>query len=200
MLDLFCWFGGASSAMRGRPDWKVVGFDVHAPARPDVVADVRSLPVTAGTRPFLIWASPPCVEFSRARLPWKAGRELARKTPPSLELVRTTLAVIERLDPRFWIVENVGGAVPYFEPILGPPVFRWGAIYLWGFFPTIQTEHLRRRFKMRAKGSRIERPRRRAMIPTPFSEAVRLATETWEFAWPQPWSTVRACPPLEHAR
>lgn len=53
MLDLCCGLKGASAAMRDR-GWEVV----------------------RGRRPDLVWASPPCTEFSRESMPWtKTGND-----------------------------------------------------------------------------------------------------------------------------
>jgi len=109
--------------------WRVVRVELDATHRPDVVADVRHLPLSR-CRPDLVWASPPCTEFSRESMPWcRTGRA------PSLDLARATIAAIAHLDPRWWVIENVRGAVKWLEPLVGRPTLRIGAAYLWGRFP-----------------------------------------------------------------
>jgi hypothetical protein len=68
MLDLFAGLGGASEAMRGR-GWDVVTVDADPRFGCTVTADLSGWS-WAGKRPDLIWASPPCTEFSREAMPW----------------------------------------------------------------------------------------------------------------------------------
>ncbi len=68
MLDLFAGLGGASAAMRERV-WEVTTLDVEAGFEPDIVADIRVFHWEGGPMD-LIWASPPCEEFSREFMPW----------------------------------------------------------------------------------------------------------------------------------
>lgn len=67
-LDLCSGLGGASQPALDR-GWRVIRVDIDPRFKPDIVADVRALPL----RPFhvdVLWASPPCQEFARATLPW----------------------------------------------------------------------------------------------------------------------------------
>ena len=161
MVDLFSGLGGASAAMRDR-GWLVVTVDIEPRFRPSVVADVRNLPLRC--RPDLLWASPPCDEFAREDMPWsRTGKT------PDLSLVRAALRAVELLQPRFWILENVRGAVRY----LGPWRQRFAPIYLWGDFPLILAPPIRG-WKERLSSSR---PELRAMIPYALSEAVAVAVE-----------------------
>ena len=69
-LDLCSGLGGASQPALDR-GWKVIRVDIDPRFKPDIVADVRALPL----KPFhvdVLWASPPCQEFARNALPWKA--------------------------------------------------------------------------------------------------------------------------------
>ncbi len=125
MVDLFSGLGGASAAMVDR-GWRVVRLDGDPGCRPDVVADVRR--VVLRCQPDLLWASPPCVEFSREDQPWtRTGRV------PSLALVEATYRWVDALRPRYWILENVRGAQRW----VGPARQRFGPVYLWGNFPLI---------------------------------------------------------------
>lgn len=166
MLDLCCGLGGASQAMRAR-DWYVVRLDIEHRFHPDIVADIRKpLPL----RPFpvtLLWMSPPCMEFARESLPWcRTGR------PPDLSLIQACLALPGIWQPRWWILENVRGAVPY----LGPYQQRFGPIYLWGHFPLILCERILP-YKMRQSG---RYPDRRAVIPSALSHALARSIEQQE--------------------
>ncbi len=153
-LDLFSGTGAATAAFRRR-GWCVVSLDLDRRRRPDVVADARRLPI-AGRIDFL-WASPPCAEFSDARPSSQARR-------PSLELVFATLEAVRELRPRFWVLENVRGAIPF----LGIPVQKIGPWCLWGYFPPIQvTAELAswRKFRFRSAAAR-------ARVPDALAEAV----------------------------
>ena len=81
-----------------------------------------------------IWASPPCTEFSKGSMPWHR-KKLPVNWSPDLSLVFAAQRVIRECSPDFWALENVRGALPWICPILGPPVARVGACYLWGVLP-----------------------------------------------------------------
>ncbi len=131
MIDLFAGMGGASRAMRER-GWRVVRVEIDPKHRPDVVADARFLPLRDGLSPDLLWMSPVCTEFARESMPWcRTG------SAPSLELVQACLVAVDRLKPRWWVIENVRGAQKWLNPILGRPTQRIGAQYLWGRFPLL---------------------------------------------------------------
>jgi site-specific DNA-cytosine methylase len=70
MLDLFAGRKGASRAMVAR-GWTVVTVDIDPSYEPDIVGDLRRWSWN-GPRPDLLWASPPCDEFSRWFMPWRA--------------------------------------------------------------------------------------------------------------------------------
>jgi site-specific DNA-cytosine methylase len=102
MLDLFSGLGGASASMRER-GWEVTTLDYLPEFKPDIVADIRDFSWEGGPLD-LIWASPPCEEFSREFMPWcKTGVE------PSMELVEAAYRVIQAAAPRFWVIENTRG-------------------------------------------------------------------------------------------
>lgn len=165
-VDLYSGTGQATSAFR-KHGWTVVAVDCERPARgrpPEVLADVRKLPL-AGQVDFL-WSSPPCQEFSDAR----SGSVNRR---PSLEHIVATFEAVRRLRPRFWILENVRGAIPF----LGIPVQKIGPWCLWGYFPPIRTSlamatHRKSRWRSAAA---------RAAVPVEFADAVYAAVALY---WP----------------
>jgi len=130
MLDLFSGLGGASRAMKER-GWEVVMIDNDPARKPDILADIRDWQ-WSGTRPDLLWASPPCTDFSREDQPWTH-----RGIKPDLSCCLATMRLIASIKPRWWILENVRGAVPY----LGRRYLRIGSRYLWGRFPLFLTNH-----------------------------------------------------------
>lgn len=164
MLDLCCGLKGASAAMRER-GWKVVTIDNDTRFSPDVCADVRTW-VWDGPRPDLVWASPPCDEFAREFFVWSRTGH-----PPDLSIVNGCKRVIEKANPRFWILENVRGAVPY----LGKPNHIYYPFYLWGFFPELGNLKFNRRHK---ESFSSKQKAERAKIPYELSRAVALAVES----------------------
>jgi hypothetical protein len=130
MLDLFAGTGGASAAFR-EAGWGVVTVDNDPAHQTDVVADLRAWSWT-GRRPTLVWASPPCQEFSRMSMPWTRAKN---PPAPSTELVEAALRIVQETRPRYWVVENVRGAIPYLRPLLGRPRLSCGPFFLWGYFP-----------------------------------------------------------------
>lgn len=96
---------------------------------------------------------------------------------PSLEMVFATMEIVRDLRPRFWIMENVVGAIPF----LGAPLQKIGPFCLWGYFPRIEarlsvvTHRKMTRDRQTAAA--------RAVIPYDLSEAVYHAVEAaWETA------------------
>ncbi len=163
MLDLFAGLGGASQAMRAR-GWQVVTVELDPKFRPNVVADVSRLPIRGQFD--LIWASPPCTEFSRESMPWcRTGNA------PSLELWQAAERAIAELRPRWWVIENVKGAVPW---IGRQPQRRIGPFYLWGRMPAFKVRgDLGRKKESFGSRQRAER----AKVPMALSLALAEAVE-----------------------
>jgi site-specific DNA-cytosine methylase len=128
MLDLFAGLGGASCAMRER-GWDVVTVDNDPRFGCTHTADLAIWAYT-GPRPDLVWASPPCTEFSRESMPWcRTGNA------PSVELAKAAQRIISQADPDWWVIENVRGAVKWLTPFMGAPKASYGPFFLWGSFP-----------------------------------------------------------------
>jgi len=122
-LDLCCGLKGASQPAIDR-GWKVICVDIDPRFKPDIVADVRALPFRPyrGTlwiehrRVDVLWASPPCTEFS------KFGLRCFYPNPPEpdLSIVRAIKETLRTFSPRFWCVENVWASRPWLTKIFGP--------------------------------------------------------------------------------
>jgi len=128
----------------------------------------------------IILFSPPCYEFSLA---YDAPRAIhARESPgipyePSMDLLECGMEIIELLKPRYWIIENVRGASPYFSQLLGRARQINEAYFFWGNFPSFVPG------KFPSKGEKDERwnPLRanvRGKIPIEISEALLEAIES----------------------
>lgn len=164
-LDLCSGLGGASAAWKAR-GWDVLTLDAEARFDADVTADVREWKYD-GQRPLLLWASPPCTEFSREMMPWcRTGKA------PDMSIIEGCYRIIREVEPVFWCVENVKGAVKWFEPLLGRLRQSHGPFFLWGNFP---------RFRCRVKGfkERLSSSRKaeRAMVPYSLSDRMAAACE-----------------------
>lgn len=133
MVDAFCGAGGISdgAALEG---WEVVGIDVvnHPKYRhPLIHKDIREVTIEDVGPVDWFHGSPPCQRFSTAR----ASRVRDPPTEADLDLLQAALRLRDQLEPRYWSIENVAGAVPLFSKLLGPPVLNNGAFRFWGNFP-----------------------------------------------------------------
>ncbi len=122
----------------------------------------------------LVWASPPCTEFSRDFLPWLRGKF----PPPSLDLVKAAMRIIAEVNPIWWVIENVRGAVRWLTPLLGKRTTQVGQAFLWGDFPDLG------RVRVAAHKERLSSKRRaeRSAIPYPISLALAVACESSLYA------------------
>lgn len=168
MIDAFAGLGGASQAMRAR-GWDVLTVDNNPAFECDVTADILDWHYTGPLPVDLGWFSVPCPEFARLSMPW-TRRNLPTGFKPSMDLYNAARRLIAEIQPRYWVIENVRGAVPYF----GRPAAIVGPFYLWGHFPPLGKPML----NMRQKESYSSKQQaERAMIPYALSEAVALACE-----------------------
>jgi hypothetical protein len=167
MIDLCSGMGGASRVMREH-GWRVVTVDIEPAFIPDIIADVKEWKWT-GMKPDFVWASPPCNEFAREFMPWsKTGID------PDMSIVLACKRIIDDCNPKYWVIENVRGAVRWFIPYLGRPSLIINPFYFWGTFPPISRPKLTRRHKesMSSSWAAI-----RALIPLEISNAFCNAIE-----------------------
>jgi len=193
MLDLYSGLGGASEAFV-RAGWDVVRID-NNPLLEDVphttIRDVLTLePPYHFGEPFdLIWASPPCVEFSTAfsAPPIVAKRE-GREFEPNMDCLRKAKEIIEYLNPKYWVIENVRGARKKFsQELQKPPRQIVNQFYLWGNFPFLHIDSDWRHSKYDGDtwSSDPLRANRRGKIPLEISKA--LLTEMTEQTTLEGW-------------
>lgn len=109
MLELFSGSGNMARAFREQ-GYKTLTIDLHEDA--DIQEDIREVTVNMilehlGGYPTVIWASPPCTQFSIASISthWKHHKPPIEGT----ELLAHTLRLIIQLQPKKWYIENPMG-------------------------------------------------------------------------------------------
>jgi len=191
MLDLFSGLGGASEAFLNN-GWEVkrVENNPELSLVPNTeIVDVQAVEdvLKAGIRFGIniepvefIWASPPCTDFSDG---YEAPKQRARRAGlnyepvDAIELVMCAKRIIDLIQPKFWIIENVQGSVEYLEPILGKPKLIINSIYLWGNFPIWTMPPGYKHIKEDAWSTTPLRANIRAKIPYAVSDACRQSIE-----------------------
>lgn len=126
VLDLFSGSGSATKAFRESDKYDVVGIDIVARPNNDLVMDIMDLRASIFRKYDirLIWASPPCVSFSKASNKDNWRHKESYSTPTSkkafkgIQLVYKTLYIVECASPDFWFMENPKGGL---ETVLGRP-------------------------------------------------------------------------------
>lgn len=104
VLELFCGTKSFSKEAEKRGH-KVITVDINPKFNPDINMDVLELPESCLIEFFkgdfdVIWASPPCEQYSHAKRRGKRNIEYANM------LVLKTLRIINALKPKYWIIEN----------------------------------------------------------------------------------------------
>jgi len=191
-IDLFCGLGGASAAFRQHRNWKVIAIDnnpdliphvhgmiladVHQPLHTYTIIERLLLESLEQIQQVVVWMSPPCTEFSLANP--------QRPDEPDLTLlldgikIRNFIGTLcdEHGIECLWVVENVKGAIEWFNEELETPWHqRIGPFYLWGTIPWIDFRDRKdgeHRKGDSNKGSRALRPNLRALVPFSVSQAL----------------------------
>ena len=184
ILDLCSGYGGASEAFTKDPHWTVCRIEnnlklAHVPHTQflDVLEWIDWLPelISVYGRPTVIWASPPCLEFSQAfSAPGPNALREGLPFRPNMEILEAIIDIIEFSQPRYWIVENVRGACPHFLPYLGCHKQQIGPFHLWGDFPRLYVPdgYKPKKFENDPGKSHPLRANVNAIIPPRVSEAV----------------------------
>jgi site-specific DNA-cytosine methylase len=107
MIDLFSGLGGASSAFIKDSEWSVLRYESnplleHVPCT--ILCDLKTYEIHCRHEVDLVWASPPCNEFS---LGFHAPRSKAIRAgedyEPDLSLIFRAKEIIDALNPRYWV-------------------------------------------------------------------------------------------------
>lgn len=191
MLDLFSGLGGASEAMV-QNGWEVQRIEnnpllsevPHTTLKSvfelrDELVEMERSGFTPTEQIDVVWASPPCTEFSLAySSPQSIALREGRDYEPDLEPLRATIEIIRILKPRYWVIENVRGSIKWFKPILGEQVKVINhSIILWGNFPSFANPTIESKFKNEGSSRCPLRANRRALIPLAVSNELRKAVE-----------------------
>jgi len=180
MIDMFSGLGGASEAFIQSQSWDVIRFDNNSLLKDIeetiITNDMFNLVCVCPEEIDLIWASPPCREFSTGfNSPMsKASRE-GIEYFPNMKLLKQTIETIERVKPKTWVIENVIGSIKYFKPLLGEPRQIIGSIVLWGNFPFINISAKQKFLKSDKDVWSTDplRANKKAKIPIEVSTALR---------------------------
>jgi site-specific DNA-cytosine methylase len=191
MLDLFSGLGGASEAMVRSENWEVMRIE-NNPMLSGVLHsseicvkqfrdELRGM-IEDGYEPeapTLIWASPPCVEFSLAySSPQSIANREGREYNPDLSLVQAALDIIDMLQPKYWVIENVRGAAKWFKPLMGEQRMVINhSLFLWGNFPSFEVGKIESKYAKDASSKDPLRANKRALIPFEVSDQLRRAVE-----------------------
>jgi hypothetical protein len=170
-IELFCGTGALCQEF-SRRGWHCCGVDIRRdyawpPEIPHLEIDIHSLTIdhreinstAAGHRRILLWASPPCQEYS-----------LAARRPPGFQPDTTLWRISTDLAARIgcpYIIENASGAQRWH----GPAAHHFGKVYLWGSgVPPLLPQGPR--WKDRTHKSQHSTARLRAVIPSELVQAI----------------------------
>ncbi len=109
ILDLCSGLGGASQAFVDN-GVEVIRVDIDRGFKPTIQADVQQLPIRSDLKPELVIFCPPCNCFSIASVyrHWDNGKP-RESTKKAIQLVKNGMKEIQRLKPKYWIMENPMG-------------------------------------------------------------------------------------------
>ena len=186
MLDLCSGLGGASQSMLDH-GWDVVRIEDNDALQfvPSTwIMDINDLNVENYDeidKVDLVWASPPCLEFSQAfNAPAPKAQREGRNFSPDLSLVERCKTIIEDVNPTYWCIENVVGAIKPLQPVLGNPRMIVGPYVLWGNFPFFECNP--GSFPTKAEkdvwSSDPLRANKKAKVPYELSDLLRQAIES----------------------
>ena len=189
MVDLYSGLGGASEAMANDPRWNVLRIENNpllSGVPFTVIDDVKNIRDNVESNWLvpkidLIWASPPCTEFSGG---FSSPKSIASRSPdglenyePDMSLLEAAMDIIETVRPKYWVIENVIGSIRYFAEYLGEPRQIIGPYVLWGNFPKIYPGKMATKSSKDTHGGDPLRSNKRAKVDFALSQALKIAIE-----------------------
>lgn len=184
MLDLYSGLGGASEAFYHDKTWSILRYDNNPELRNiplTTICDLKNYEIKCRHTIDVIWASPPCVDFSNA---YNAPKVVAARNgvdyEPDMSLVERAVEIIQELRPKYWVIENVVGAIDDFKPLLGEPRQICGSFVLWGNFPFLALDPYSKLSKegMDLGPNEPMRANIRTRVPLEISRALLTAIES----------------------
>ncbi len=190
MIDLYAGLGGASKAFLDADDWTVLQFDnnpnllEHNPnlimidlSNKYNIYNILMLENLSKYDKIVIWASPPCLEFSLAyNAPGpRANREGRIFNPDITHMLNSKwiIDIINQIHPNCtWVIENVKGAISHFEPHLGKPRQCVNAFIMWGNFVHLNLDDETKNHKKPDPTPGPMRSNIRAKVPLGISKAL----------------------------
>jgi len=184
ILDLYSGLGGASEA------FVEAGHDVVRIDNNPAMCHVPHTRISDSSFAYnfiaqekfdLIWASPPCLEFSNGfNAPKPTAAREGRDFTPDINDLTKAMNIIAWLEPKYWIIENVVGAIKDFEPYLGEPNQIIGSFVLWGKFPQliVSRDWVHTKTSQDPGSNDPLRSNKRAKIPIEISTATMKAIST----------------------
>ena len=124
----------------------------------------------------LVLASPPCYEFSMG---FSAPRAIAAREKrldsyqPDLVMIQITMEIIQLINPRWFVIENVIGSIGYFEDLGLIPNQIHGSCVFYGKFPKFSTPKMKTKAEKDSYHGDPLRMNKRALIPLELSMALR---------------------------
>ena len=130
VIDLYCGLGGWVQAFP--KSWDITGYDIMDFSKEYPFKFIQCELMKHNNFPGnvdLIVASPPCTEFSKSSLPksWACNRNKEPDIEFALKLFNRAREIINQVKPKYWIIENVRGAVKF----VGKQDYKIGSRYLW---------------------------------------------------------------------
>ena len=173
VLDLYCGLGGWVQSFP--KDWEITGYDIV-----DFSKDYPGKFIQCDLLNFndfpdnvdIIVASPPCTEFSKSSLPksWACNRKKEPDIELAMKLFLRATEIINQVKPRYWVIENVRGAVKY----VGHENYKIGSRYLWTNMElALKNEEFNDSYGKYKMPPSPNRPALRSRIPYSISSMVR---------------------------
>lgn len=115
-IELFCGTKSFSKVMQAHGH-STFTIDSDESLKPDCVKDINLIIGLEGYSPKILWASPPCTAFSVASIGkhwgggYRAYEPISESAELGISLVKSTIRIINQIQPTWWFVENPRGVL-----------------------------------------------------------------------------------------